>query len=372
MNTCPVHLHQNGAYWLARWRTATGQPKAQSIGRRDQLSKRDAVIACQRLADEFALWPAKRSNAAAPTLGALIAQYTAARPDLAEKSLVALDITARALMEHLGAETRIDQITPAHALAWTAWLRTHPDRFGRMRGDATIHRHARYAKQLFNYAVDAEVIRQNPFRRLESASIAGDHRGTHVARQVIAQVIEAEPDLEWKVLIGLARFAGLRCPSETHLLEWPQVDWARARLLQVVSTKNGTKRDIPITPDLMPLLRALYDSLPEGAPARILHLPTYATSLGRHLRALLKRAGVAPWADLYQNLRRGAATDWREQYPAHIVAAWMDHSQAVEDAHYLQLREEFMLRASAIIGDHKDAPAANPAPANQNTGSVAP
>jgi integrase len=43
-------------------------------------------------------------------------------------------------------------------------------------------------------------------------------------------VIDACPDAEWRLLFGLARYAGLRIPSESHRLTWADVDFERARL----------------------------------------------------------------------------------------------------------------------------------------------
>jgi len=45
-----------------------------------------------------------------------------------------------------------------------------------------------------------------------------------------ALIIDACPDAEWRLIFGLARWGGLRCPSETLALQWSHIDWARNRM----------------------------------------------------------------------------------------------------------------------------------------------
>ena len=47
-----------------------------------------------------------------------------------------------------------------------------------------------------------------------------------VARSVATKVSEACPDADWQLIFALARFAGLRCPTEALGLRWSDVDWA--------------------------------------------------------------------------------------------------------------------------------------------------
>src|SRR5262249_8913883 len=85
----------------------------------------------------------------------------------------------------------------------------------------------------------------------------------HVARDVIFRVIDAAPDAEWRLLIALSRFGGLRCPSEHLSLRWQAVDWERNRF-RVDSPKTG-ERWIPIFPELRPYLEECFELAEEGA-----------------------------------------------------------------------------------------------------------
>lgn len=49
-------------------------------------------------------------------------------------------------------------------------------------------------------------------------------------KETIDAVIAKAPDAEWRLIIALTRYGGLRCPSEVLSLEWPHVDWERERM----------------------------------------------------------------------------------------------------------------------------------------------
>jgi len=63
-------------------------------------------------------------------------------------------------------------------------------------------------------------------------------------------------------------------------------------------------------------------------------------NLRRTMRAIVKRAGMKPWSDVFQTLRRSCATEWKESYPAFAVDAWLGHSGRVSEKHYLMIPDE--------------------------------
>jgi len=76
-----------------------------------------------------------------------------------------------------------------------------------------------------------------------------------VSREDIARIIEMAPDAEWRLIISLARFGGLRVPSEVLLLKWSDVDWERKRIrISWPKTEHHDgreNREIPIFPELV-------------------------------------------------------------------------------------------------------------------------
>lgn len=81
-------------------------------------------------------------------------------------------------------------------------------------------------------------------------------------------VIGACPDAEWALLFGLARYAGLRVPSETHRLTWADVSFDRARLTvhspKTEHHEGHERRIVPIDPRLMKLLQDRFAECEEG------------------------------------------------------------------------------------------------------------
>ncbi|MFO7908055.1 MAG: hypothetical protein R6U98_35770, partial [Pirellulaceae bacterium] len=58
------------------------------------------------------------------------------------------------------------------------------------------------------------------------------------------------------------------------------------------------------------------------------------------------RAGLEPWPNLFQNLRSTRETELAEQFPIHVVCAWIGNTKAVAAKHYLQITEEHFRKAT--------------------------
>ena len=48
------------------------------------------------------------------------------------------------------------------------------------------------------------------------------------------------------------------------------------------------------------------------------------------------RAGIVLWVKPFDNMRSTRATELIEEFPAHMVNAWLGHTEAVAMAHYRQ------------------------------------
>jgi integrase len=75
-----------------------------------------------------------------------------------------------------------------------------------------------------------------------------DHYVTH---DEAAKIIEACPDAEWRRIIALCSYAGLRCPSEVLALRWGDILWDQDRMtVSNVKTENTTGekfRTVPLS-----------------------------------------------------------------------------------------------------------------------------
>ena len=157
-------------------------------------------------------------------------------------------------------------------------------------------------------------------------------------------MLAACPDAQWRLLFALSRYGGLRCPSEHLSLTWDDIDWDAGKI-RVPSPKTkhhegGDCRYIPIFPELKPHLDEVYDQAEDGATFVITRYRQTNVSLRTQLLRIIKRAGLKPWAKLFQNLRSTRETELCETFPLHVVTAWIGNTASVAAKHYLQVTED--------------------------------
>ena len=273
---------------------------------------------------------------AIPTLETLLHNYIAAkRIELKLSSLKRLENTFQRMKSYFVGKNPIDHITPAMAKDWRTQMLSDG------LSEASIRTNARNAKSVFRDAVERRYIDENPFSGLISTSVAAD-RAKFVTEAETELILNACPDNHWKCLIGLARYAGLRVPSESHLVTWKNVDWNRSRLT-VFALKTSTTRTVPISPRLLVILTSAYQETPDLSGAIV---PLSPHNRHRQFTKIIKAAGLSRWPDLFQTLRRSCETQLAMSVPQHAVSAWIGHSQLVSARHYLQVTDELFERVT--------------------------
>jgi integrase len=88
------------------------------------------------------------------------------------------------------------------------------------------------------------------------------------SQEATEKIIAACADAEWRLIVALARYGGLRTPSETFALTCGVVDWERERI-RVPSPKTAChagreSRMLPLFPELRPHLEAIFDEAKPG------------------------------------------------------------------------------------------------------------
>ncbi len=107
-------------------------------------------------------------------------------------------------------------------------------------------------------------------------------------------MLAACPDHEWRRIVGLSRFAGLRRLSEHSALNWSDWDVDRGALT-VRAAKTNTVRRVPVAPELARLLQDSYDAAVPGAPTWIIsRYRERNCHLRTQLRKIVQGAGVEP------------------------------------------------------------------------------
>jgi integrase len=279
-------------------------------------------------------------------LGEIVERYIKSRSKLKPNTLRNYETTKRLLVEHFTKERLVQSIHAGHAKDYREWL------VGKY-APATVAREIKRARQFFEYARDCRAIEVNPFAKVRAGSQKNTKRKAFVGRDVIEKVLEACPDNDWRLVVVLARYAGLRIPSELERLTWADVDWHGRRLTIRVPKKEHLDghetRLVPIFPEIEPYLRQAFDETPEGGTyvlPRRFHSEGYVYA--GVLRAV-ERASVPAWPKLLVNLRASRETELLLEHPEHVVHAWIGHSKEVADAHYAMVTDADFDRATATL-----------------------
>jgi integrase len=197
-----------------------------------------------------------RAERRVPTLGQLIDEFIEYQKPRVKAADAECCIThVRRLLTCLPADTPIDQIAPGDAdkvyqefkASWRSQRQT-----------STCCNSAVY----FQLRLRAGVHRQKPIQA--HSRVAGYRRqqakAIHPDKQV-RQLLDKIPDPELQLVIVLARWCGLRIPSEIRELRWRDVLWDKNRIIvRSPKTEHHAGKGIR-TPKLFPIVRRYLKAL---------------------------------------------------------------------------------------------------------------
>ena len=253
--------------------------------------------------------------------------------------------TRRCLVEFFGAGKPLREIHTGDADRWRLWLINDQEL-----ADNTVRRRCGIAKQFFRVALRRKLVGENPFADLVAAVKANTSRFYFISREEAQKVLDACPSGQWRLLFALARFGGLRVPSEPLGLRWADIDWERGRMLvhspKTEHHEGGESRLVPMFPELRPYLEAAFDAAEPGTEWVISGCRDTGINLRTQLHRIFRRAGISPWPKLWQNLRSTRETELAEAYPLHVVVKWIGNSRQVAAKHYLQVTDEHFEQAA--------------------------
>ncbi len=253
------------------------------------------------------------------TLAGFIKQYIAARPGMKPNTLKNYRQTERSLVEYFGADRLLTEITAGDCDDWKA----HQEAKGH--APATIGRNVKRARQFFRAAVRKRLLADNPMQDVKAPAQVNTARAFYVSREATERIIAACPDAEWRLIVALARYGGVRTPSETFALTWADVDWEHNRV-RVPSPKTAChagreSRMLPLFPELRPHLEAVFDEAEPGTTYVIAKHRIASANLRTTLERICDRAGVELWERAFQNMRATRETELTQEHPLHVVVA---------------------------------------------------
>jgi len=282
----------------------------------------------------------KRESA---TLGGFLEVYIDGRKlESADSTIANFKQLQRSLVNYFGADRDLRGISEGEADDWRQSLLEDY-------AEATISKHVKRARQVFKPAMRKGLTESNPFAEVKSGSEQNDSRKHFVDRDTTAAVLSACPDVEWRTIVALARFGGVRTPSELLRLRWVDVNWETLRFtVTSPKTKKQGKpyRITPLFPELREMLAEAFEQADEGAEFVINRYREPNSNLRTQFERILKRAGVTPWPRLFQNLRASRETELTNVFPLHVVTEWLGNTPSVATKHYLQVTDSHFEQAT--------------------------
>lgn len=275
------------------------------------------------------------------TMGAFLGAFIAEKQHLKPRTLRNLEQARDWLLKHLDADLDLRFVTAEDGWAWRRFML-------RTLSENTVRSHTKKIKEAFKVAVKRGLLVANPFADLPTTIRSNPQRFEYIQRGVVDAVLAACDDPQWRAIIALCRYGGLRCPSEVLALRWADIDRERERI-RVRDNKRERSghsvREVPLFPELVPHLHDVFDEADDGDEFVITRYRQSNSNLRTQFNRIIRRAGLEPWGKPFQNLRSTRETELAEQFPLHVVTAWLGNTQSVAMEHYLQVTNEHFQRA---------------------------
>lgn len=262
-------------------------------------------------------------------LGNIITEYIDShKGGISAETLRLWRSTEGVLLDYFGADKPIHRLTAEQARAWREWmLQTLAENTARLR--------TRTAVQMLRSAMKAHRIFDSPFAGLPM--VVTPRKDKHfVSIQDTEKILAACEDPNARLYFALARYGGLRCPSEVKGLLWSHVDWNAGRILiHAPKTKRFEgrgERYIPLFKSLEPHLLERFDAAPIGDS---LVIPKRVSST--YLKKVVKKCEIPVWKDFFKSCRSSRQGELLEKHPDFVVAGIMGHSKTTAATFYNQV-----------------------------------
>ena len=154
---------------------------------------------------------------------------------------------------------------------------------------------------------------------------------------MIYKVMSCCRDVHDRLVLALARFGGLRIPSEIRNLRYS--DFANDVIQIHRETKTGA-REVPLFGEIREIFDRLLTqvNIPANSSTAIF---VNLGSFRRRIVAAIRASGLEVWEKLFLNLRSSCITDMVERgYSEKTLDAMFGNSPAVRSRHYIQFRKE--------------------------------
>ena len=271
--------------------------------------------------------------------------------DLIERYLADLTVKPRTIVryrnhtqplrDYFGNGRDVAGITAGDADRWLRWLRQQEKKIGTGRFAVNyIFKIVQTSRQAFAAAVKDNLLAANPLANLRVPEQVSVDRDFEISLEMTERILNAA-NPKYRLIVALARYAGLRIPSELIGLRWSEVAWSENRfIVHSPKTEHCGKfsRIVPIFRELLPYLLDARELAPDDDD-RIFPDIHENSNLRTETLRVLKRSGVGEIPRFFQNCRSSRQTELEAEFPLHVVCSWLGNSERTARKHYLKTRE---------------------------------
>lgn len=237
-------------------------------------------------------------------------------------------------MKKSGDATKLDQITRADAAMFRQWLAS------RLVGDhrvsfQTVAKHIRLLNGVFGTkhgTLKLDLIPCNPFDKEQTYTVMGNPKShPDLTPDQIVDLLDACNSSTWRSLVAICVYTGARV-GETFILSWDDIKWGQGKIILTSEKITGSKpkrRTVMMVPELEKVLLEGFES------GDLKPVTTSKNNLNRDMILTIERAGLEPWREPFQALRRWRDSTWKLVSPEYVVDSWLGHGAEVSRKHYL-------------------------------------
>ena len=272
--------------------------------------------------------------------------------DKKERTIKGRKTVTNRLIAFFGGDKPVDSFTTSDALEYYQQMKE-------TLAPSTWKRDTGRVKQVFNIAIQKGWIKENPFRYLKGGASVNPGRFHFVTLDECQAILRECTSLENRLIFVLARFGGLRIPSEIEFMEWNDFKITDGYFTVKIPKKtnkhnqesgNFVTRKVPLFPEIAEAVKEYRDfvqltSPPEGVPSLVFPERPTGQALRNRFRGILRRSGVEMWQKFFQNMRSTRETELLDKFPIKEVTDWIGNSPLIALKHYLQARPEILQSA---------------------------
>ncbi|MEJ7623706.1 MAG: site-specific integrase [Pyrinomonadaceae bacterium] len=219
------------------------------------------------------------------------------------------------------------------------WLNT-PTKHGQKRSPATVNRHLGVLSKIFSLAEDADLVENNPCKRVRKFRLNNQRVRVLSATEEIDLLSALGNNELVKQIVVFALNTGFR-RGEIFDLKWFDVDFSRG-LIQIRESKSNRKRVVPMNATILTLINGLVRSSEYVFPS-----PKTGIRLNQIKRSFRRAVDEAGLQDFrFHDLRHTAATRMADAgADAFTIMKILGHSDIRMTARYTHATDAALRRA---------------------------